>query len=68
VLLKGVGDRVNALRARSASRRSRTVPAAGNPIFAIAEQDGGGPAFADASLPGSLGMPSKPAHLLAVGH
>jgi hypothetical protein len=67
LLLKGVGDRVNTLRARSASLASRMVRKAGKPAVDVAGQFVGDPAFADASLPGSFGIPSKSTHS-AVGH
>jgi hypothetical protein len=40
---------------------------AGKPAVDIARQFVGDPAFADASLPGSFGIPSRAAHS-AVGH
>jgi hypothetical protein len=67
LLRKGVGDRVNALRARSASPMSRMAAEADKPAFGTTRQVGGRPGVADAALPGLLGILSKPAHL-AVGH
>jgi hypothetical protein len=57
-LLKSVGDRVNALSARSESLTSGAIPAAGKPAFDIAEEVGGDPAFAGPILP-LAEIPSK---------
>ena len=67
LLLRGVGDRVNTLRARWLRSRAAWFRKAGKPAVDIAKQLVAGPAFADASLPGSFGIPSKATHS-AVGH
>jgi hypothetical protein len=63
LLLKGVGDRVNTPRARSASLTSRVVRKAGKPAVDIARQFVAGPAFAMLPCP----VRSRAAHS-AVGH